>query len=83
MRKLGALACGQLQGKKASDVEIIASSEFTPSALGTFWNSFYLSNYEYSTKTPPPEDDDKDKEPEEVEDERTKKWDKKIASFDL
>ena len=43
--------------------------------LGVFYNSFHLSNYEWSTKTAP--------EPKENTDERLNKYTKKIDHFNL
>jgi len=79
MRKLGALAVGQLQAKKASDVEVIASEGTDKDLLGVFSNSFVLSNYEWSKKTAPEVEEKK----EEDVDERTKRHSKKIDSFEL
>lgn len=81
MRTLGATACVQLQSKKVSDVEIIASSKIDAELLGVFHNSFYLSNYEWTRKTSPKTEDTKT-EGEEV-DERTKKVNKKIDNFSI
>jgi len=83
MRTLGATAVAQLQGKKASDVEVISSSKIDAELLGVFHNSFFLSNYEWSKKdtTPKPEEDKKDGEEEDEVDERTKRLSKKIDSF--
>ena len=53
IRKLGALTCVQLQAKKTSNVEVIASEGIDKDLLGVFYNSFVLSNYEFSTKTNP------------------------------
>ena len=75
MRDLGVNAAGQLQAKKASEVEIIASSEIDVDLMGSFMNGFDLSNYEYFERGSV-EDEKKDEE-EEV-DERTKRKQKTI-----
>ena len=66
-----------------SDVEVIASTKIKVDALGTFINSFDLSNYEYSEKGDV-EDEKKDEEedPEEV-DERTKRKAKALDHFTI
>jgi len=70
MRKLGALAVAQLQAKKADDVEIVAEG-VSEEQLAVFYNSFHLSNYEFSAKTAP-----EPKKEDENADERLKKWKK-------
>jgi len=50
MRELGTMTCARLQAKKASDVEIICGEKIDAQNLGTFWNSFHLTNYEWSIK---------------------------------
>lgn len=51
MRDLGSLTCAQLQAKKSSDVEVICSAKVNASDLGTFYNSFHLTNYEWTLKS--------------------------------
>ncbi len=48
MRELAAHSVGQLQARKVSDVEVIASSKIDPNMLATFYQSFQLTNYEWS-----------------------------------
>ena len=47
MRELAAHTVAQLQARKVSDVEVIASSKINADALGAFITSFDLSNYEW------------------------------------
>jgi len=79
MRRLGAVAAVTLQAKKVNDVEVVASSGVDKDLLGTFYNSFTLSNYEFTTKTAPAEAGKKDKN----EDVRVKKHTKHIENFEL
>jgi len=65
-------------------VEIIASSKIDASLLGVFYNSLYLTNYEFNKKGDVPEDEPEKKEDEEEEvDERTKRKKKPIDSFEV
>lgn len=82
-RGLGATVCGQLQAKKASDVEIIVSEKVAnKDLLGIFENSLILSNYENSHKKQP--DAEEESEKEEVDkDERTKRVNKKIDNLQI
>ena len=61
MRELAAHSVGQLQARKAADVEVIASSKIQSGHLATFHNSFLLTNYEWSKKgnVEEPEDEKK------------------------
>ena len=68
-------------------MEIVVSDKISKELLGVFYNSFYLTNYEFSKKTKRPEendkkDDGKEKDPDE-EDPRTKVVTKKIDKFDI
>ena len=82
MRELAAHSVGQLQARKVSDVEVIASSKIDPTMLATFYQSFQLSNYEWSQKGDVEDlDEKKDDEEEEEVDERTKRKTKTIDSF--
>ena len=82
MRELGAHSCTQLQGRKVADVELLASSKINPTHLATFYNSFMLSNYEWSKKGDV-EDEKKDDEEDEDVDERTKRKVKTLDSFSI
>ena len=78
-RSLGATACAALQAKKLNDVELLVSSKVSQSNLGIFENSLHLSNYECVHKKAPENDETKEKD--EDDDERTKKYLKKIDSI--
>ena len=81
MRELGTLTCSQLQAKKSSDAEIICSSKVDGKDLGTFYNSFHLTNYEWSLKSDKPESEEK--KDEEEADERLKRKTKLIDNFEV
>mmetsp|Transcript_7237 Transcript_7237/g.10140 ORF Transcript_7237/g.10140 Transcript_7237/m.10140 type:complete len:179 (-) Transcript_7237:819-1355(-) len=83
MRELGAHAVGQLQARKVSDVEVIASGAIEPSLLATFHHSFMLSNYEWSQKGDVEDEDEKKDDTEEEVDERTKRKQKTLDSFTI
>jgi hypothetical protein len=51
MRELGVTACAQLQSKKCSEVELVASSGVKVDSLAPFYNSFTLSNYDWNLKS--------------------------------
>ena len=81
MRELAVHTVGKLQALKVSDVEVIASSKIKADSLGTFINSFDLSNYEYKEKGDV-EDEKKDEEDDTEEvDERTKRKEKLLDNF--
>ena len=82
MRELAAHSVGQLQARKVSDVEVLASSKIDPVLLATFHQSFHLSNYEWSQKGNV-EDEDEKKDDEEEVDERTKRKTKTLDSFSI
>lgn len=50
MRELGTMTCSQLQAKKSADVEVVCSEKIDKDHLGVFFNSFHLTNYEWSLK---------------------------------
>jgi hypothetical protein len=81
MRKLGALACTQLQGKKADDVQIYTSEGIESEHLGVFYNSFYLSNFEWSMKSNLEEPKKDSEEKEEEKDPRLEKKNKQISEW--
>ena len=65
---------------------MLASSKITPEHLGTFHESFLLSNYEWTKKGNVEDDEDEKKEDEENEeeiDERTKRKAKNMDSFGI
>jgi hypothetical protein len=76
LRNLGALTCQQLQAKKSAEAEILVSSKIKPDNMGVFWNSVYLTNYEWTLKSNLQEESKK-----EVEDERTLRTSKLLDSF--
>jgi hypothetical protein len=78
MRELGSLACQKLQAKKSSDVEILCSPKVSTEHLGTFYNSFLLTNYEWTMKSNLEEKTEEKKE--EQTDERLKRKSKIIDS---
>ena len=80
MRALAVNAVSQLQARKVSDVEVIASSKIDATALGAFITGFDLSNYDWSRKGNV-EEEDKPKESEDEVDERTKRKAKALDSF--
>ena len=82
MRSLAVHTVGQLQARKVSDVEVIASSKISADALGQFINSFDLSNYEWKQKGDIKEEEKEEKDSEEV-DERTKRKEKTMDSFTI
>jgi len=59
-------------------VEILASSKIPAEYLGTFWNSFLLSNYDWNLKS-----NLKEEEKKEVEDTRTLRTTKLVDSFEV
>jgi leucyl aminopeptidase len=81
MRELGSLTCQKLQAKKAADVEILCSSKVATENLGTFYNSFLLTNYEWTMKSNLEEKSEEKKE--EQTDERLKRKSKVIDSIVL
>ena len=84
MRELAAHSVGQLQSRKVSDVEVIASSKITTEHLATFHGSFLMTNYEWSKKGNVDEDEDEKKEDDDEEvDERTKRKTKNMDSFNI
>ena len=80
MRDLGSLTCQKLQAKKSADVEIVCSSKVNAEHLGIFYNSFLLTNYEWSMKS---NLEDKSEEKKEETDERLKRKSKVIDSISL
>jgi len=78
MRDLGSLTCQKLQSKKSSDVEILCSSKVNSEHLGVFYNSFLLTNYEWSLKSNLEEPSEEKKE---ETDERLKRKSKVIDSI--
>ena len=83
MRELGTLTCSQLQAKKSAEVEVICSSKVDPGHLGTFYNSFYLTNYDWTLKSSKPDSQEDKKEEEKNPDERLKRQTKLIDSFEV
>ena len=79
MRDLGSLTCQKLQAKKSADVEILCSSKVNTEHLGVFYNSFLLTNYEWTMKSNLEEktEEKKDEQP----DERLKRKSKVIDSI--
>lgn len=68
---------------KVDEAEIIVSEKIAKEQLGTFYNSVYSNNYEYTEKAlDMPEEENKDNEEEEV-DPRTKKITKALANVSL
>ena len=82
MRSLAVHTVGQLQARKVSDVEVIASSKINADALGQFIKSFDLSNYEWKQIGDIKEEEKEEKDSEEV-DERTKRKEKTMDSFTI
>ena len=83
MRELAVHTVAQLQARKVSEVEVIASSKIKADSLGTFANSFDLTNYEYREKGDTVEDEkDEDKNEQEF-DERTKRKEKTLDNFTI
>ena len=80
MRALSVNAVSQLQARKVSDVEVIASSHIDADSLAAFMTGFDLSNYEWSQKGDVEEDEKKAEDEKDV-DERTKRKRKSIDSF--
>ena len=78
MRDLGSLTCQKLQAKKSSDVEILCSSKVNAEHLGAFYNSFLLTNYEWTMKS---NLEEKSEEKKEETDERLKRKTKVIDSI--
>ena len=83
MRELGTLTCSQLQAKKSADVEVICSGKVDAGHLGTFYNSFSLTNYDWTLKSSKPESQEDKKEEDKNPDERLKRQTKLIDSFEV
>ena len=82
MRSLGVKACAELQARKSTDVQIIASEKIPHDLLGIFRNSFALTNYEFSKKTSQEKEDEK-KDQDEDFDERIKKVSRRIDNVEI
>jgi leucyl aminopeptidase len=82
LRKTGVKAAQELQAKKADNAEVIVSDAIDAELLGIFANSFYLTNYEFTSKTDPATRDASLKEPSSDEDydPRSRKFTKKITN---
>ena len=83
MRELAAHTVAQLQARKVSDVEVIASSKINADALGAFITGFDLSNYEWKQKGDVEEDEKDAEKGEEEVDERTKRKEKTLDNFTI
>jgi len=83
MRELAAHTVAQLQARKVSDVEVIASSKINADALGAFITSFDLSNYEWKQRGDVEEDEKDAEKGEEEVDERTKRKEKTLDNFTI
>lgn len=78
IRDLATLTCSKLQAKKSSQVEVICSSKIDPNLMGIFYNSFHLTNYEWSLKSHLTDSEDKP-----LEDKRLESKSKLIDEFEL
>ena len=87
MRELGAHTCGQLQARKVSDAQIIATEGIEAGNLSIFYQAMVLTNYDSAQKGDVPETEEEKKKweekPEEEKDERTKRKKKVLDSFSI